>query len=429
MLPSTASLFLLILCLLAYIALAAITIRKNKFGYIIVAFCIYHIVYLFLPAIFHTSKNIFPFYSTSYSEDIQIKTSLMCLTFTLFFIAGFFLTRPVKQNKYKQNSYRVSRKKFNLALIIISAILALIVLYYGIGNFLFARKDFSNENFGGDATTGAIIVTATRAASFLILLMTLQFKKSITPIAFYLSLAISIILFSIINFPPSLSRYLFFSYVLAILYCYTNATTKNKTILFLAFFIGTITVFPLFNFISRGLADSNFELDIFDYYTTSGDFDGYQSIINVVKYTEDKFFTFGGQLLGALFIFIPRSIWTDKPFATGQIAAENMGYQFTNISSPLISEIYIDFGYIGTIALGLLIGAAVRKIDSYSLASKMNNSQSGILLCAIIFSFLMITLRGALIGVASTIALELVMAFLFVKFTTTKNGPIRESIR
>ena len=419
---SSTSLFILSLCLAAYTITTIVTIRKDKFGYIIVAFCIYHIAFLFLPALFHTANNLFPFYASSHNEEIQVKTAIICMAFTIFFLAGFFLTHPVSKKKYSHDKFKISRNNFNIAITIIATALIGVIAVYGLNNFLIPRKDFSNAAFGGDATTGTIIVTASRAASFLIVLFTLRFKQDLAPISFYTSLAVAITLFTIINFPLSLSRYLFFSYILAILYIHTEATTKNKLLLFLAFSVGTITIFPFFNFITRGTSDS-FELAIFDYYTTSGDFDGYQSIINVVKFTEDHFFTYGGQIIGALFIFVPRSIWVDKPFATGQIAAENMGYQFTNISSPLISELYIDFGYFGVTILAFLTGVVIRKIDSYSITSKTNNNQSGILVCAVIFSLSLIVLRGALIGVASTVALELLMAFFLAKFTVKKTRP------
>jgi len=429
--PSSASMFLLMLCLLAYVATAIVATRNKKYGYIMVAFCIYHIAFLLLPALFHTAKNVFPFYATSYGEEIQVKTAIICLSFTIFFLAGFFFTRPFSKSRFPNHKLNASGQNLKIAILIIIIALVGVVASYGIPSFMSSRREFSNANFGGDATTGVVIITASRAASFLALLFMLEFKKSLSSTVFYAYISALGILFVIVNFPPSLSRYLFFSYILAVLYIYTSPTTKNKIFLFLAFLVGTITIFPFFNFISRGASDS-FELDMISYYTTSGDFDGYQSIINVVQFTEDRFFTYGGQIIGALLIFVPRSIWPEKPFATGQIAAENMAYQFTNISSPLIAEMYIDFGYFGITALAYLIGMAVRKIDSYSVISKRFGNRAGIILCAIFFSFSLIILRGALIGVASTVALELFLAYILAKFIiipSKKRSYIKRNLR
>lgn len=194
-------------------------------------------------------------------------------------------------------------------------------------------------------------------------------------------------------------------------------TAMNKLLMFLMFFIGVTTIFPYFSYITRGSSDQ-FSFNIIDYYKSNGDFDGFQSTLNVIQYTMGNFFTLGKQLLGAVLVFVPRSIWSGKPYPTGQVAAEFVGYDFTNISSPIVAELYMDFGFIGVTLLSMMLGVVVRKIDSFSIAAKQFNNHKIIILSAIIFSFFLILLRGPLIAVIANVMLELGIAFLIVSYMT-----------
>ena len=99
--------------------------------------------------------------------------------------------------------------------------------------------------------------------------------------------------------------------------------------------------------ITRGEGD--FQLDLFKYYQSSGDFDGFQSIINTVIYVNTYGFSYGNQIISSILSFIPRSIWASKADPTGSVAASAAGYEYVNISAPLPAEFFIDFGFIGLI--------------------------------------------------------------------------------
>lgn len=189
---------------------------------------------------------------------------------------------------------------------------------------------------------------------------------------------------------------------------------RLKAGLFLLFVVGLGTIFPYASHLARG--DGIFEFNFIDYVTNSGDFDGFQSFLNVIIYTNDKAFMFGGQLVGAILAFVPRVIWPGKAEATGLIAAEHMGYQFTNISSPLISEIFIDFGYIGIPLLGALLGVALRKMDYLSFAARESFALVTLFYLAIPLSFLIIIFRGALIAIVAPIYIELFLLYISLIF-------------
>ena len=50
---------------------------------------------------------------------------------------------------------------------------------------------------------------------------------------------------------------------------------------------------------------------------------------------------------------------------TGKMTAEAVGYNFTNISQPLPSEFYVDFGWTGVIIGGLVLGVFFYRLDRW----------------------------------------------------------------
>lgn len=91
-------------------------------------------------------------------------------------------------------------------------------------------------------------------------------------------------------------------------------------------------------------------------------YDAFSNIMATMDYVVKNGFSFGFQLLSAFLFFIPRSIWEWKPNSTGKLIGEYLiddyNFQFSNLSNPLVSEGYINFGVIGVI-LGAIILAYV----------------------------------------------------------------------
>ena len=91
-------------------------------------------------------------------------------------------------------------------------------------------------------------------------------------------------------------------------------------------------------------------------------YDAFSNIMATIDYVLKNGFSFGFQLLSAFLFFIPRSIWEWKPNSTGKLIGEYLiddyNFQFSNLSNPLVSEGYINFGVIGVI-LGAIILAYV----------------------------------------------------------------------
>lgn len=106
--------------------------------------------------------------------------------------------------------------------------------------------------------------------------------------------------------------------------------------------------------------------DVFNNMTngyTEGHYDAYSMYIQVVRFVELYGKSKGRQLLGNVLFFVPRSIWEKKPVGTGHTIMTMLGSDFTNVSAPLPAECYMNFGLVGVIALGFIVGRFMRRFD------------------------------------------------------------------
>lgn len=87
-------------------------------------------------------------------------------------------------------------------------------------------------------------------------------------------------------------------------------------------------------------------------------FDAYVNFLATIENVSDYGYSFGEQLTSAVFFFVPRSIWESKPITSGQFIGdyliEKHDFWFNNISNPLISEGYLNFGVFGIILFAFI---------------------------------------------------------------------------
>ncbi|MCX7842836.1 MAG: O-antigen polysaccharide polymerase Wzy family protein [Clostridia bacterium] len=127
------------------------------------------------------------------------------------------------------------------------------------------------------------------------------------------------------------------------------------------------------------------------------DFDAWSNIAATVHYVANNGHLFGQQLAATLFFWVPRNIWPSKPDYTGKLIAgyltENYSMWFENLSNPIISEAYIDFGVIGIIIYAVFISLVVSKLN------KLFNTSSYSSFISVFFSYYLIFIfRGALMS-------------------------------
>jgi hypothetical protein len=129
-----------------------------------------------------------------------------------------------------------------------------------------------------------------------------------------------------------------------------------------------VVVFPYSDIFREENQNVTFE-PIATQLASNGDYDAFQQIANTVLFVSSDGVTYGNQVLGALFFWVPRAIWPDKPVGSGQMVADHLGYNFTNLSSPLWAEAYINAGLVGVVLILLLFGVVTSYLQQGFIAS------------------------------------------------------------
>lgn len=102
-------------------------------------------------------------------------------------------------------------------------------------------------------------------------------------------------------------------------------------------------------------------------------YDAWSNGLSMQKMIAETGHTLGGQLLGALLFFVPRSIWPEKPISSGEMMGqylmENASLWFSNISFSLPFEFYLDFGFLGVIFAAFGMAALVSMLERRAAVS------------------------------------------------------------
>jgi hypothetical protein len=152
-------------------------------------------------------------------------------------------------------------------------------------------------------------------------------------------------------------------------------------------------------------------------YYFSINYDSWANIYTSVEIVKVHGLQWGHQLLGSLLFFVPSSLWTTKPLATGIFLGDylisNYSMWFNNLSAPLVAEGYLDFGYLGVVGYAGVIAVLVVFLNK--LALKANWMALPMAVYGSIF--LMFLLRGSLMiamGFASAAFLSFCFAFVLL---------------
>jgi hypothetical protein len=211
---------------------------------------------------------------------------------------------------------------------------------------------------------------------------------------------------TIINFPGGLARFWLFGMAFALILAFVPPLTWRQRLIGVTSFVtGTYVIFPL---AAQTRLSEQYDLQLqvpdLSNYLLSGDLDGLQSLLNVIAYTQEIGFTYGKQFLTLVLFFVPRSVWVDKSLHTGIVIAKFAGYDYLNVSCPIVGELYLDFGLLGIVLGALLIGyGAARAEAAYSQSAKLRQPTVERLLHAMIGGFVVILARGPLEGIAAPI--------------------------
>lgn len=141
------------------------------------------------------------------------------------------------------------------------------------------------------------------------------------------------------------------------------------------------------------------------YLSRSSDVDAMGMVTLCLKWLETHGHRWGLQTLVVIFCWVPRTLWRSKPIGTGAMVTGDLGFEFTNLSSPIVAEPLVDFGFAGLIAFAILLGVALSRLDRlyYSADAARDRAHPRIIDCIYPFwlGCVVFLTRGDLIGAAT----------------------------
>ncbi len=176
--------------------------------------------------------------------------------------------------------------------------------------------------------------------------------------------------------------------------------------------LGLLFLFPLadaFRYSERDFTVAPLAQDL----VSSADYSMFQQELNAQVYVNTHGHTRGRQLVGSLFVFVPRRWWPDKPIATGDLISRT---DVINASDSLWAEAYVDAGYIGVVGFFLLYGWLSHRYERAYMRRQPGSISAVSLFVPLFAAFQLLILRGALQPVVG----ELVPVALLVWACTTR---------
>ncbi|MEE1747647.1 hypothetical protein [Streptomyces sp. JV184] len=226
---------------------------------------------------------------------------------------------------------------------------------------------------------------------------------------------------TIVNNPLSNARYWFLTVLVSLLFtAFPSSAAMYRSVLATGV-VGALVLFPYadrFRYDDAGYrpVDSS---SVFEPLATK-DYDQMVMFANTITWVDAHGHTYGRQLAGSALFFVPRSVWSGKPEDTGVRVGQWMGMDMTNLSAPLWTEVWVDFGAPGVVGAFALIGYAAARTDRrYARAVSRDGPGPGSVLAVtvpLIAGYTFILLRGPLlqsIGKAAVAALCLLLVMSF----------------
>lgn len=408
--------FIIIICLSEMI----VSIKDTSFSFNMM-FWLFNLFFFGVAPLLQYWTNIYSWNFNPNDKDI-INTNILIVIWLICYVFTNKFTNGKKQIS-QSNSYIID-ERLNILLIISILITLYYLIVIGLRNIVIRGN---NRDVSLDQTMFLLTVHIFHnivLATFVLFIIKLQKEKK-KDIRIYLIG----VCFIISCFPTGLARNMMASFYVGLLIILFNEKKRSRWISVILIF-GLILIFPVINIFrnENSLISGDIENSIISRIQseyTSGDYDAHQMFISIQNATKYYGLSYGKQFLGALFFFIPRSIWTSKPYGTGRTAFElTSQHWYTNVSAPLISEAWVNFGIVGIVIVGILLGYIVKKLDS-----KYWNTSDNTKFIRIIYPFSLTMFffiqRGDLQSTWAYTFAQIVVFFFIYKFAVKKGGVIK----
>lgn len=346
------------------------------------------------------------------NHQFDWQTTAVVIAGCLAFLAGVVAFRRRKAGDDGMAAVqRVSRSRANLLTVVALGFFAYYASRIGFSSLFTSRLqlDLIRSMVWTDKTTATLITGVTSMGLLVSTIAQLKRRRQaaldgrpkpvLMPLVSLASLVVCV------N-PISSARYAFGTVFLALIGAFgAYATVKRFRAVTIAAVFGMVYLFPIADMFRRSL-DPNAKSQDPLQSMLSGDFDSFSQITNTIDYVASNGISWGNQMLGVLFFWVPRSVWPDKPIDTGTVVANWKGYGFGNLSSPLWAEFFVNGGWVLVVAGMFAFGALIGRLDRDNERVLAVTGWPSVTACILPF-YLLIVLRGSLLQSMASLAVIL----------------------
>ena len=384
--PIVWSSFFINFLLITSIAYYHLNIEK-AFSPFLTSFIIFNYLFFFLAPVFQISAmNDLNFRfpnDFAFSTSSVVFANLLILIFNMVFIFSYLYFKDKKLGKNKEQAKEVNFK-YNtpLAILVLLAVCVAIAVF----NYDYLLKDISESVYIiKDESTSLLLLKKkflffTPLGGIVLTLKHLQMADKINSNTFFVvfSLVIFIVLLFFFKNIFTEKRNTLGPIYIALIYLFFPKLLNSNAKFFLFMFLSMVIVFPLSSTLTH--IDASLEQifvkpsliyeSFLRFGTISGAFeslhyDAFSNIMATAEYVKLYGLSWGYQLLGVCLFFVPRSLWTTKPLSTGELIGNHLfdttPRNFTNLSNSVVSEGFINFGFIGIVVLAIVLAYFIVK--------------------------------------------------------------------
>ncbi|WP_353777091.1 O-antigen polysaccharide polymerase Wzy [Winogradskyella sp. 3972H.M.0a.05] len=329
----------------------------------------------------HAFPNYFPY---SESKVVYANVLILCFHFCFFMSYLFFKKRHLK--KPSTITVKDINSKYTPLTVLIILLAGIMTLYLSRSYIinLFTESHWITNARYNISVSGQLILKKVLymmpLGAIVLIKSYFQNNRKITNNAIILFLVYILLITLLLVFknPLTEKRNAIGPIYITLLFLFAPKTLNSNSKSFLFLFFSLVILFPLVAGLTHldatimeiinnpSLITEHYEKEgiVSSFFTLH--YDAFANVMATAEYVSKHGMSFGFQLLSGLLFFVPRSIWASKPTSTGELIGnyviDEYDFVYHNLSNPMVSEGYINFGFIGIILMATALAYFVVKL-------------------------------------------------------------------